>query len=198
VTYDNLTTPDNAETRCQTAPPSPQVGQSEAALAGPAPSALAVQVPTERSKGGAPAGNRNSYRHGLYSPRGPQTTIHVDRAANKFRRHLEDQVLALHGEISTLAAALIQTAAEASRVALAEMTELAKLADADKLDPQQRTAKRQAALKALDLRDRKVRELGITWAPSAAAGPVDPWSDFDQERKLASLPTDNTPVMEPA
>src|SRR5437879_2730371 len=81
----------------------------------------------KRPKGGAPNGNRNAYRHGLYSPRGPKSERYIDRAAGLFRRHLESCVLAEHGEISVLDASLIQSAAEAARVALAEFHELRTL-----------------------------------------------------------------------
>lgn len=168
----------------------------------PAP-AIATKPATANTKSvaktGAPRGNRNSYRHGLYSPRGPKGTMYTDRAANEFRRHLEDQVLAVHGEISTLAASLIQTAAEAARVAIAELTELREMLEAGAkdetkgLDPGQRTAKRAAALKALDLRDRKVKELGITFAPSATNSNDDPWQQFDQERQIDSAAPGKAP-----
>lgn len=183
MTYDQHTNAADNQKRL-----SAQQSGSETA---PAPTAAqlvpaAPEAPA-KSKGGAPAGNRNSYRHGLYSPRGAKGTLYVDRAANQFRRHLEDQVLAAHGEISTLAASLIQTAAEASRVALAELTELRELTESDSIKPAERSAKRQAALKALDLRDRKVKELGITWQPNTGpAHDADPWRALDEERKLAA------------
>jgi len=152
----------------------------------PAANGHVAESPSGKDKGGAPKENRNAYRHGLYSPRGPKGSRTIDRAAGTFRRHLEDCTLAAFGEISVLHASLIQTASEAARVALAEFRELCT--DHDKLSTTERTSKRQAALKALDLRDRKVKELGITWQPNAPAAPADPWSQFDDERRLASLP----------
>lgn len=158
----------------------------------PAGKSLANRRKAGRPKGGAPPGNRNSYRHGLYSPRGPKGSRAIDRAAGTFRRHLEDCTVAAYGEISVLHASLIQTASEAARVALAEFRELCT--DHDKLTATERTAKRQAALKALDLRDRKVKELGITFRPDATPEASDPFAEFDDERRL-TLPgaTAHTP-----
>lgn len=150
-----------------------------------------------RSRPGAPLGNENARRHGLRSPRSPKSDRYIDRTVQEFRRSVETSVLAACGEISVFHAALIHTSCEATRVALAEMQELRKLIEADKLDHQHRTAKRQAALKALDLRDRKLRELGIAWQ-APAEGPVDPWADFDEARKLESLPKPDTTPDAPA
>lgn len=155
------------------------------------PKPAAAKSPPKHRKGGAPPGNRNAYRHGLYSPRGPEGSKYIDRAAGTFRRHLEDCVVAAYGEISVVHAALIQTASEAARVALAEFKEL-QTAHSE-LDFSQRTAKRQAALKAMDLRDRKVKELGITFRPDAPAMPSDPFFEFDEERRIGTLKADPAP-----
>jgi hypothetical protein len=186
TTYENTATDSDTSQRVSAQELGSELPRIPPPVAPPSPIATTAPDAAVKSKGGAPAGNRNSYRHGLFSPRGPAGASYIDRAAGKFRRHLEDQVLAVHGEISTLAASLIQTAAEAARTALAELSELRELIDADKLDPQHRTAKRAAALKALDLRDRKVKELGITWRPDNEPAPADAWAQFDEERRLGT------------
>jgi hypothetical protein len=55
-------------------------------------------------------GNRNALRHGLKSGKLPAGCQYVENRLNAFRRQLEDQILALRGEITLLDAANIQTA----------------------------------------------------------------------------------------
>ena len=74
-------------------------------------------------RGGAPALNRNNWRHGLYSPRLPKTLSYPDKMACQFRRNLEDAVFSVHAEIDLTRAALIHTASEAQKVASANRYE---------------------------------------------------------------------------
>jgi len=112
-------------------------------------------------KGGAPVGNVNNLRHGLYSPRLPSNLVYPDRMGNRFRRALELAVLAVHGRIDVLKAALIHSAAEASKIGLANRYRMVALAEAGKLDPDLGLRFDSEYRRCLDMRDRKLAGLGL-------------------------------------
>ncbi|MCH8043490.1 MAG: hypothetical protein IID44_07205 [Planctomycetes bacterium] len=120
----------------------------------------------DRKAGGQP-GNRNGLRHGLFASKSPYS--YIDKMVNRFRRALEDAVVDAHGKVSVADAALIHSATEATRAALANRR---RLADVDgKLTPELLIAFDRAHLAALDLRDRKVAGLNLP-----ASGKVDPYA----------------------
>ena len=92
--------------------------------ASPSQPVTADPIATGKSKGGAPKGNQNARRHfaryGLFMPRSPKGSQYIDRAVSTFRRHLEDCLMAEHGEISIHDSCLIDSASQAARVALSD------------------------------------------------------------------------------
>ena len=164
------------------------------------PGGIVEPAATGKSKGGAPKGNQNARRHfaryGLFMPRSPKGSQYIDRAVSTFRRHLEDCLMAEHGEISIHDSCLIDSASQAARVALSELQELRELFDS--MDAGQRSAKRQAALKALDLRDKKVKELGITWRPEVLPADDDPFRVLDEETQIAKATSELEPKDNPS
>ncbi len=128
----------------------------------------------ETARPGAPAGNRNAWRHGLYSPTRPQPGTYTDKMGNEYRRHIEDRALEIYGEVGAYEAGLIQSATEATKTAMEIMDRVKKYGDAMKVD--QVVTCYTAYLRALDMRDRKAKELGIALP---ALGDRDLWSTID-------------------
>jgi hypothetical protein len=58
---------------------------------------------------GAPRGNANHMRHGLSAAKLPKGCEHISNRVGVFRRQLENEVIASHGEIGVYHAALIQS-----------------------------------------------------------------------------------------
>jgi hypothetical protein len=63
-----------------------------------------------KSRGGAPRSNRNALRHGLRSVRSPAGCLYIDQQLASFRRHLEDAIIATHGEVSIHHSAVVLAA----------------------------------------------------------------------------------------
>jgi hypothetical protein len=144
------------------------------------------QPPGEhRKRGGAPVGNSNARRHGLRSPRSAQPDRWIDRQTDEFRRGLEHDVLTVHGEIGIMAAALVHSAVEATRQALAELRELRTAYD--KMDPSQRSQKRHAAVRLLDMRDKKIAQLGL-----AVGGKRESFDDMYRQLKQEATGDDDS------
>jgi hypothetical protein len=122
-----------------------------------------VKPPKKRGPG-APVGNKNRMVHGLYSPKAKtQTSEFGNRQTNQFRRHLVELITVEHGEPSLLATALIQTATEATRAAIANREMLAKLIKSGKdVKPELKMQIDAQYLSHLDRRDKKLRELGLS------------------------------------
>ena len=105
-------------------------------------------------KPGAQPGNRNQWRHGLYSAKSRYS--YVDRQVRVFRRAVEDALLDASGSIGVREAALVHTCVEACRSAL---TNRKRLEDAGEVTDEIWLAYERQYLQALDVRDRKIKEL---------------------------------------
>lgn len=157
-----------------------------------------IAKPPKKRGPGAPIGNQNRLQHGLYSPKAKsQTSEFGNRQTNQFRRHLVELVTVEHGEPSLLATALIQTATEATRAAIANREMLAKLIKSEKdVKPELKMQIDAQYLSHLDRRDKKLRELGLSIdqisnlaAPSSAEG---------QPRGLDAITFDSVACAAPA
>ena len=115
-----------------------------------------TDIEQSSAKAGGQPLNRNGWRHGLYSSKSP--FAYVDRMVGKFRRALEDAVVEASKGIDVRQASLIHTATEATRQALSNRK---RLEDAEAVTDEVWLAYSRAYLAALDLRDRKVKELGL-------------------------------------
>ena len=114
---------------------------------------------TKRRGPGPPPANRNAWRHGLYSPTRPQPGTYVDKMGNEYRRHIEERALAIYGEIGAYEAGLIQSATEATKTAMEIMDRVKK--HSKEMSHDQILSSYAAYLRALDMRDRKAKELGL-------------------------------------
>lgn len=117
--------------------------------------------PDGMPKGGAPKGNQNAIRHGLYSPRLAKGLSYPDKRANQFRREVEAAVLDVKNEISLLDAALIHSAAECQKLAYKNRYHARELEQAGKLTPDLILRFDEQYRKILDARDAKLKALGL-------------------------------------
>ena len=123
-------------------------------------------------KPGAQPGNRNQWRHGLFCSK--TRFSYVDKRANEFRRCLEDAVVASFDGIDVRRAGLVHSCVEATRAAMSNRRLLDE--SADKIAPELWMAFQKQYLQCLDMRDKKLRELGL---------PSDP---FDRFKSLYDRP----------
>lgn len=138
----------------------PPAAVNESVNARPAdPEGIASRL--RRRRGGAPPANLNGLRHGLYCARSAQLlSEYGGKQCALFRRKLEEIVLEMHGEIPIYCAALIQSAVEATRLAVANR-ELAAAASPGAIKLETRLALDREYAQHLDRRDRKLKELGL-------------------------------------
>ena len=123
---------------------------------------------------GAPLGNRNAARYGLFSAKSHElASAYGRKKADEFRRHLEDRTVAVYGEIGVLEAAVINTATEAQR--LATTNRELKAEHLEKLTFEQNLRFDSEYAKLLELRDKKILALRLEGIPAAN---VDPWGDI--------------------
>jgi hypothetical protein len=123
------------------------------------PENFATDTP-KKKRGGQP-GNGNGIQHGLYCAK-PTAWIseYGNRQINLFRRKLAELVKEkFSGELPMLEAALLQTAVEMARCAVANREILAAAPAGVSIET--RMALDREYIKFLDARDRKLRELGI-------------------------------------
>jgi len=132
--------------------------------------------PETCSSGGAPTGNRNAMRHGLRAGKLPAGCGNIENRINVFRRTLEDEKLAIAGEISIVDAAAINTACKWERHGMLALRWLRL--EAEKLTASERLAFSREIARASAERDRALAGLELDRRP-------DPW-DF-----LDSLPSTN-------
>jgi hypothetical protein len=130
----------------------------------------------------------------LKSRQGAETDRETRRAIDAFRRGLEDNAIAVHGEIPPRAAAIIYSAMQAARVAMDEQREIDS-ESAKGWEPEQRTGKRQSVLKALAELTRYMRELGLPLG--AAARELDPWAELNAEPPPPAAATEPQSPQEP-
>ncbi len=123
--------------------------------------------------------NRNSMRHGLRASKLPAKCGWIHREVRGFRRAVEDAVVSVHGEVSILHAASINTACRAE--VHAQLAARWLRDQIDELDAAQRLNYSAAVVKASESRDKALATLGIDrrtiskWdALDAANGARDP------------------------
>ena len=140
---------------------------------------------TTKRKPGGQKGNRNRLRHGLYSPSMGKGLSYPDKQAGIFRRAIENALIELRGEVGLLDAALVHSACEAQKVAFANRAAKRAAEEAGTLKAELALAFDRDYLRALDVRDRKLVQLGL-------GKEADPWSAiFDP------IPADSSPAEEP-
>lgn len=128
---------------------------------------------SKRSKAGAPRGNRNAFKHGVYGflalGRLPAGASYVARQLNELRRALTAAVEAAHGEVTLHKASLIQTVcrAEGRAVLLGRW-----LRDAGSLPLADRLALLHESAAAVEARDKAIRALKI----DQASDRPNPWA----------------------
>ena len=119
-----------------------------------------------RASGGAPAGNRNATRHGVYGflalGRLPKGASYVRRLMGEFRSELERAVVEAHGEVSLSNAALITTVCRHEGRALLLSRYLALEGDA--LKTLERASLLEAIGRASDARDKAIEKLKLAQA----------------------------------
>jgi hypothetical protein len=136
----------------------------------------------------APPKNRNRMTHGV---RGwlsigsyPKGGSHVRRIVGVLRTELEKAVLAVHGELTPLASALIQSATRHEGRALLLGRYL-------RIDGELKLAEKLAALKeigaATDARDRCLEKLGLNAMPQQRS----PWNMLHDPPGVPPAPTTN-------
>lgn len=140
----------------------------------------------EKRKPGGQQGNRNRLRHGLYSPSMGKGLSYPDKQAGIFRRAIENALIELRGEVGLLDAALVHSATEAQKVAFANRAAKRAAEEAGALKAELALAFDRDYLKALDVRDRKLLQLGLNQREA------DPWDS------LYSSYSDPIPVSSPA
>lgn len=107
---------------------------------------------------GAPKGNRNNMRHGLYGSKLPAGCSYIRRECDLFRAEVEDLVLILRGEIGLADAATINTAWRWERHArLCQRW----LVEADELSHADRISYSREIARASTERDKCLKSLGL-------------------------------------
>lgn len=110
---------------------------------------------------GAPKGNRNSRRHGLYSPRLPKGLSYPDKKGNEFRRFVERAVLEAKGEVCLVDAALIHSAGELQKLAYKNRVECREAREKGELTHDLSLRFDAEYRRTLDMRDAKLKALGL-------------------------------------
>jgi hypothetical protein len=121
-------------------------------------------------RSGPPVGSQNAARHFLKAGKLPKKLQYVGHRINQFRRHLEEAVAAVKGEVSIVDAAAVNSACKWERHGILAQHWLR--CEADKLSATERLKFSEAIAKASDNRDRNLRALGLDHQ-------VDPWTVID-------------------
>lgn len=114
---------------------------------------------TPQDRGGAPIGNANALKHGLRCGRLPAGCGHIGNAISMFRRTLETESLSVHGELSILHRALINSACRHEQRAQLLQRWLRKEAGTLKTMDKATLLAQQSA--ATDQRDKCLERLGL-------------------------------------
>ncbi len=122
----------------------------------PANGPLIASSGPEQGKRGNSRGN---LRHGLKSGQMPKGAKYLEHRLNKFRRYLEDSVLALRGEVTLTDAAHIQSCIRWERHSLLSQRWLTK--QYDELKPLERIRFSEEVAKASDKRDKSITALRL-------------------------------------
>lgn len=110
-------------------------------------------------KRGGQIGNRNALRHGLRGGKVPPGAEYVEKFVNALRRQVEDQVLALRGEVTLTDAAHINSVLKWERHG--KLAEFWLRKEADNLTVSDRLRFSEAIAKASDNRDKAIRALKL-------------------------------------
>ena len=113
----------------------------------------------KRRRGGAPAENRNGFRHGLRSARDPKGCVYITQQGTRFRQSLEDRLIADGREIGPYEAGLI--AAGVAHLKHAAKARRWLRVHFDELTYDQRLAFSREEPKSLDSLARCMKELGL-------------------------------------
>ncbi len=116
-------------------------------------------------RSGAPKDNRNALRHGLRGGMLPKDCKYIEFRLNKFRRTLEDAVLAAKGVVGLTDAALIQTCLRWERHSALAQRWLR--VQGDKLSTSDKLRFSEAIAKGSDNRDKAVEKLKLDTEPVA-------------------------------
>ncbi len=118
-----------------------------------------------KGKSGPPKGNTNSIRHGLLSGKMPKGCQYVENRMNSFRRQLEAEVIVVHGSVSIVQAASINTAVKWERHGMLAQRWLRL--ECDDLKPADKLAFSREIAKASTERDKALAQLGLDAPPKA-------------------------------
>lgn len=113
----------------------------------------------KKGRSGPARGNMNALRHGLKAGKLPSRLQYIEHRINFFRRHLEETVMAIKGEVSITDAASINSAAKWERHGVLAGHWLRT--EADKLSASDRLRFSEAIAKASDNRDKNIRALEL-------------------------------------
>ena len=112
-----------------------------------------------KEAGGAPPGNRNSYKHGLRSTRLGPGMEYINRQAITYRKAVETETLGVRGKLGVWEQSLLQTATQWLITAL-KIERLLRFFDAD-LNNDQRVSYAEKCARALSERDKCLAKLGL-------------------------------------
>jgi len=127
------------------------------------------ETPGRRRKGGAPRNNRNHMRHGLRGGQLPKDCKYIEMRLNRFRRCLEDALLATRSEVTITDAAIIQTCLRWERHSALAQRWLVKAND--ELKPVERLSFSREIARASSERDKAIATLKLDEVPKA------PWDN---------------------
>lgn len=150
-------------------PVSPAAAPASSPSAGRPGTACALPIKAGAQGGGQP-GNSNRLRHGLKArfPLGvlPKGFARIERNVGAFRRGLEEQVLAIHGEIDLINAAVINTACRWERHSQMCLRWLKvgceAVAESERLSADQRLNFSRDIARASAERDKCLKSLGLS------------------------------------
>lgn len=151
-------------------------------------------APQGGAKIGAPGGNRNAERHGVWSflalGRLPKGGAYIRRLLGELRRELETRVSQAHGEVSLGHAALVTTVCRHEGRALLLSRYLALEGDGLKL--MDRVSVLESIGRATDARDKAIAALKLQRSPGDAL------SDFYAQLRAGAFDTPPDPPTAPA
>ena len=122
-----------------------------------------IVIEPNYSRPGPKKGQRNRLRHGLRCSALPKNCRYIQLHLNSFRRQLEDEVLAVKGQVSLLDAATIQTCLRWERHSALAARWL-RLAD-DKMKPAEKLQFHREVCRASSESDKSLRELQLDKKP---------------------------------
>jgi hypothetical protein len=131
-----------------------------------------------QGKPGAPTGNRNRQRHGLFGSQLPKGCGYINNAFRKLRRQLESAVAESHGDITVQDAALVNSAMRHER--RVKLCERWLREDYSDLDIDKRMKIQKEISNATDSRDRCIEKLKL----NRSGGPSTFYGEMSNEELL--------------